>query len=79
MARLRSIDSARISGGCRPSAGFWRADFGASTARELRRDALPAPSALMQKQRLDALEELATATLKGEIASVVSLGERTMK
>jgi hypothetical protein len=30
----------------------------------------------MQKQRLDALEELATATLKGEIASVVRLGEQ---
>ena len=32
--------------------------------------------ALMRKERLDALEELATATLKGEIASVASLGER---
>jgi ABC-type lipoprotein export system ATPase subunit len=32
--------------------------------------------ALVRKQRLDALEELATATLKGEIASVASLGER---
>ena len=31
---------------------------------------------LVRKERLDALEELATATLKGEIASVTSLGER---
>jgi ABC-type lipoprotein export system ATPase subunit len=31
---------------------------------------------LMRKERIDALEELATSTLKGEIASVVSLGER---
>ena len=32
--------------------------------------------ALVRKERLDALEELATSTLKGEIASVTSLGER---
>ncbi len=31
---------------------------------------------LLRKERLDALEELATATLKGELASVASLGER---
>jgi hypothetical protein len=31
---------------------------------------------LMRKERLDAPEELATSTLNGEIASVVSLGER---
>jgi ABC-type lipoprotein export system ATPase subunit len=32
--------------------------------------------ALVWKERLDALEELATSTLKGEIASVARLGER---
>jgi len=31
---------------------------------------------LVRKERLDALEELATSTLKGEIASVTRLGER---
>ena len=35
--------------------------------------------ALMRKERLDALEELATSTLRSEIASVASLGERRYK